>query len=99
MEEMWPQRAPNPRGYTTMEDIFDAFADIFGCISLEDLWWRKGPGRGSSTSGASPKCILRSILKKWLEVLAKSRFELTRRELGVGETCRGTGMPGRVLLP
>ncbi len=77
------------RGYSTFEDIFDAFGDIFGGGSIFEDFFGAGRGRGrASQRGASLKCDIDLDFREVATGVEK-KLELTRRE--VCNVCRGSG--------
>lgn len=82
-------RGTETHGYSTFEDIFDAFGDIFGGGSIFEDFFGGGRGRGKAgRRGASLKCDIEVDFKD-VAVGVEKKIELTRRE--VCDTCRGTG--------
>ncbi len=82
-------RGTESSGYSTFEDIFDAFGDIFGGGSIFEDFFGGGRGRGKAgRRGASLKCDMEIDFKEVAAGVEK-KIELTRRE--VCDTCRGTG--------
>lgn len=77
------------RGYSTFEDIFDAFGDIFGGGSIFEDFFGAGRGRGRSAQrGASLKCDIEIDFREVATGVEK-KLELTKRE--ICDVCRGTG--------
>lgn len=82
-------RGTETRGYSTMEDIFDAFGDIFGGGSIFEDFFGGGRSRGrSARRGTSLKCDIEVDFKE-IATGVEKKIELTRRE--ICDTCRGTG--------
>ncbi len=82
-------RGTEAPGYSSFEDIFDAFGDIFGGGSIFEDFFGGGKGRGrAGRRGASLKCDIEIDFKEVATGVEK-KIELTRRE--VCDTCRGTG--------
>lgn len=76
-------------GYSTFEDIFDAFGDIFGGGSIFEDFFGGGRARGKAArKGASLKCDIEVDFKDVATGVEK-KIELTKRE--VCDVCRGTG--------
>jgi len=76
-------------GYSTFEDIFDAFGDIFGGGSIFEDFFGAGRGGGrAQRKGASLKCDIKVDFKEVSSGVEK-KIELTRRELC--DDCQGTG--------
>ncbi len=81
-------RGGDTRGYSSFEDIFDAFGDIFGGGSIfEDFFGGRGRGK-AARRGASLKCDIEIDFKEAASGVEK-KIELTRKENC--DTCRGTG--------
>ena len=89
-------RGTEMHGFSTMEDIFDAFGDIFGGRSIfEDFF---GAGRTRTREphrGASLKCDIEVDFVEVAKGVEKT-IELTRRE--PCEKCNGTGYRGRMVI-
>ena len=82
-------RGTETRGYSTMEDIFDAFGDIFGGGSIFEDFFGGGRSRGrAARRGTSLKCDIEVDFKE-IATGVEKKIELTRRE--ICDTCRGTG--------
>ncbi len=82
-------RGAETRGYSTVEDIFDAFGDIFGGGSIFEDFFGGGKSRGrAARRGASLKCDIEIDFKEVAAGIEK-KIELTRRE--ICDTCRGSG--------
>lgn len=76
-------------GYSTFEDIFDAFGDIFGGGSIFEDFFGGGRARGKAArKGASLKCDI-EVDYKDVATGVEKKIELTKRE--VCDVCRGTG--------
>ncbi|KKO21115.1 MAG: chaperone protein DnaJ [Candidatus Brocadia fulgida] len=76
-------------GYSTFEDIFDAFGDIFGGGSIFEDFFGGGRARGKAArKGASLKCDIEVDFKDVATGVEK-KIELTKRE--VCDVCRGSG--------
>ncbi|MCC7211033.1 MAG: molecular chaperone DnaJ [Candidatus Brocadia sp.] len=76
-------------GYSTFEDIFDAFGDIFGGGSIFEDFFGGGRARGKAArKGASLKCDIEVDFKDVAAGVEK-KIELTKRE--ICDVCRGTG--------
>lgn len=81
----------NSRGFSSVEDIFSAFGDIFGGGGsvFEDLFGRSGGSRGGGgRRGASLRCEVRLSFDEMAHGAEKS-IRLKRAESC--ETCSGTG--------
>ncbi len=82
-------RGTETRGYSTVEDIFDAFGDIFGGGSIFEDFFGGGSGRGrAARRGASLKCDIEIDFKDVATGVEK-KIELMRKE--ACDVCRGTG--------
>lgn len=82
-------RGTETRGYSTMEDIFDAFGDIFGGGSIFEDFFGGGRSHGrAARRGTSLKCDIEVDFKE-IATGVEKKIELTRRE--ICDTCRGTG--------
>lgn len=82
-------RGTGTPGYSTFEDIFDAFGDIFGSGSIFEDFFGGGRARGrAARRGASLKCDIEVDFKDVATGVEK-KIELTRKE--VCDVCRGTG--------
>lgn len=82
-------KASGTRGYSSYEDIFDAFGDIFGGGSIFDEFFGRGRGGGDAgRRGASLKCDIEMGFKEVATGVEK-KIELMRRE--ICDACRGTG--------
>ena len=72
-----------------MEDIFDAFGDIFGGGSIFEDFFGGGRSHGrAARRGTSLKCDIEVDFKE-IATGVEKKIELTRRE--ICDTCRGTG--------
>ncbi len=82
-------RGTETRGYSTIEDIFDAFGDIFGGGSIFEDFFGGGRSRGrTARRGTSLKCDIEVDFKE-IATGVEKKLELTRRE--ICDTCHGTG--------
>lgn len=82
-------RGTETRGYSTVEDIFDAFGDIFGGGSIFEDFFGGGRSRGKAARrGASLKCDIEVDFKDVATGVEK-KIELTKRE--VCDVCHGSG--------
>ncbi|MDQ1272557.1 MAG: molecular chaperone DnaJ [Planctomycetota bacterium] len=82
-------RGTESHGYSTFEDIFDAFGDIFGGGSIFEDFFGGGGARGKAARrGASLKCDIEVDFKD-IAAGVEKKIELTRKE--VCDVCRGTG--------
>ena len=82
-------RGTETRGYSTFEDIFDAFGDIFGGGSVFEDFFGGGRARGKAArKGASLKCDIEVDFKDVAAGVEK-KIELTKRE--ICDVCRGSG--------
>lgn len=82
-------RGTETRGYSTFEDIFDAFGDIFGGGSIFEDFFGGGRGRGrTARRGTSLKCDIEVDFKE-IATGVEKKIELTRKE--ICDACRGTG--------
>ncbi len=73
------------RGFSTFEDIFEAFGDIFGGGLFDDLF---GGRRRAPRRGASLRCDIEISLEDVATGVEKV-IEVARRE--ICDTCHGTG--------
>ncbi len=80
----------NSRGFSSVEDIFSAFGDIFGGGGsvFEDLFGFSGGSRGGGRRGASLRCEVRLSFDEMAHGAEKT-IRLKRAE--ACETCSGTG--------
>src|SRR5574337_1450443 len=73
-------RGAETRGYSTFEDIFDAFGDIFGGGSIfEDFFGMGRSQKRAARRGASLKCDIELDFKEVAAGVEK-KIELTRKE-------------------
>ncbi len=89
-----------PRGFTSFEDIFSAFSEIFGGDSspFGDIFGRGGgAGRRGARRGASLRCEIAIELDETLAGVVK---EIEVRRLERCERCSGSGVkPGTTPVP
>jgi molecular chaperone DnaJ len=80
----------NSRGFSSVEDIFSAFGDIFGGGGsvFEDLFGSSGGSRGGARRGASLRCEVRLNFDEMAKGTEKT-IRLNRAELC--EVCSGSG--------
>lgn len=81
-------RGQTTRGFSTFQDIFEAFGDIFGGGSILDDFFGGGGRRAGPRRGASLRCDIEIDLEEVVEGGEKV-IEVARRE--VCPSCRGIG--------